>query len=64
LERPKKQLITEDTKALIDWVGIVLIWVSARSIPTFWADHPFVFLIWDEPSESILFMGRAANPAQ
>jgi len=33
-----------------------------RPIPVFRADHPFVFLIRDNRSNSILFLGRVMNP--
>lgn len=33
-----------------------------ETIPVFRADHPFVFLIQDEETGSILFMGRIADP--
>ncbi|MGE3805297.1 MAG: serpin family protein [Gemmataceae bacterium] len=31
---------------------------------TFRADHPFLFLIYDESTSSILFVGRVADPGQ
>jgi serine protease inhibitor len=36
---------------------------SARRYPTFRVDHPFLVLIGDNKTRSILFMGRMANPA-
>ena len=30
--------------------------------PIFRADHPFIFIIKDNVSQSILFMGKVANP--
>lgn len=36
----------------------------SEPIPVFNADHPFLFLIRDNQSGSILFMGRVADPTQ
>jgi serpin B len=41
-------------------VGVTSI---APSPPIFKADHPFVFFIRDNKSQSILFLGRVLNPA-
>jgi serpin B len=35
---------------------------SEGSVPVFRADHPFIFLIQDNTSGNILFMGRVENP--
>ncbi len=31
--------------------------------PSFWADHPFIFLIEDKETGNILFMGRVSDPS-
>ncbi|MDD2889165.1 MAG: serpin family protein [bacterium] len=36
--------------------------MSEKQIPVFRADHPFIFLIRDNRSGSILFIGRLTNP--
>jgi serpin B len=36
--------------------------IGPGKIPVFRADHPFVFLIRDTHSGSILFLGRTLNP--
>jgi serpin B len=38
--------------------------VQRPPIPTFRADHPFLFLIHDRHSGAILFLGRVADPTQ
>lgn len=35
-----------------------------RSVTTFHADHPFIFLIQDKKSGNILFLGRVMNPSK
>jgi serine protease inhibitor len=43
--------------------GVVMKLTSVREpLPVFRADHPFIFLIRDNQTDSILFLGRVANP--
>jgi len=45
--------------------GAVMALTSARptAIPVFRADHPFLYLIRDNTTQSILFMGRLSDPS-
>jgi serpin B len=43
--------------------GVVMTRTSIERPPTFNADHPFLFLIRDRETGSILFLGRLADPA-
>jgi serpin B len=36
---------------------------APREVPVFQADHPFIFLIMDKNTGSLLFMGRVITPA-
>jgi serpin B len=42
--------------------GVLMTRAAARIHPVFRADHPFLFLIRDTRSGSILFLGRLTNP--
>ncbi len=56
----------EGTEAAAATVGVMMA-LAARlepPTPTFRADHPFVFLIRDNQSGAILFLGRVTNPLE
>jgi serine protease inhibitor len=44
--------------------AVIMTRAAARINPVFRADHPFVFLIRDTRSGSILFLGRVVNPSK
>jgi serpin B len=44
--------------------GVVMRAKAAMRNPTFRADHPFLFLIRDNRTGSVLFMGRVMNPKE
>ena len=50
----------EGTKA--NAITIVISTEEATVTPTFIADHPFIFIIQDDESDAILFMGRVSDP--
>jgi serpin B len=53
----------EGTEAAAATAGTMqLLSAGPSRTPVFRADHPFVFLIRDASSGSILFLGRMANP--
>ena len=52
----------EGTEAAAATAVIMTRGLSAAKPPVFRADHPFVFLIRDNRSGSILFLGRLTNP--
>jgi serpin B len=53
----------EGTEAAAATGVVVGVTSIAPPPPTFKADHPFVFFIQDNASQSILFFGRVLNPA-
>ena len=52
----------EGTEAAAATAVIMMARAAVMEPPTFRADHPFVFLIRDNGTGSILFLGRVADP--
>ena len=38
------------------------VYAGMQSSTKFNADRPFIFIIWDDETESVLFMGKMADP--
>jgi serpin B len=53
----------EGSEAAAATAGVISLRSVEPPLPTFRADHPFVFLMRDERTGSILFLGRVVNPA-
>lgn len=53
----------EGTEAAASTAVTILAMAMPRERPAFRADHPFIFLIRDEKSGALLFMGRLTEPA-
>lgn len=43
--------------------AVTMVTTAIRKLPLFRADHPFIFIIRDNQTGSILFMGRLADPS-
>lgn len=55
---------TEATAATGLVVGVTSVAPSRKEPPVFRADHPFVFLIRDNRTDAVLFLGRITNPLE
>jgi serpin B len=59
--------IVEVTEKGTEAAAVTAVELATRSLPpptpTFTADHPFLFLIRDQSTGTILFLGRVTNPA-
>jgi serpin B len=50
--------------AAVTSIGIGVTSVDPNPPPTFVADHPFVFVIQDDSTGNILFIGKMSNPSE
>ena len=53
----------EGTEAAAATAVVIRLTSAGEPAPVFRADHPFIFLILDDETGNILFMGRVTNPA-
>ncbi|MFZ1735950.1 MAG: serpin family protein [Candidatus Moraniibacteriota bacterium] len=58
--------IDENGAEAVAATGVAVVAGSAmpQQVPTFRADHPFIFAIQDKENGSILFLGRVSNPSK
>lgn len=63
LQRTVCRVDEKGTEAASAFAGLVAAG-TPRVPPVFRADHPFLFLIRDDDSGAILFLGRVVNPAE
>ncbi len=54
----------EGTEAAAATAIVITAESSKPPVPVFKADHPFVFLIQDDSTENILFIGKVVNPTK
>jgi len=54
--------VNEEKTEAATATGIIMVENGLRSVTTFRANHPFIFIIQDRNNGNILFLGRVSNP--